>query len=77
MAEVELVITIVPHDDGAPVVDGNEVPARRFASVDAAKAAADEVPVPDEWRIRESIRDVESGIELWWRTDRIPGWQQP
>ncbi len=76
MSEVELVIHSVPHTGEAPAVDGTELPRRRYPSVEAAKAAADELPVPDEWQTRETIYDAVTGAELWWRTDRVPGWQR-
>ena len=76
MPEVELVIHTVVHDGAPPTVDGTELPPRRFTSVDAAKAAADELPVPDGWQQKESIRDVDTDEVLCWRTDRVPGWQR-
>ncbi len=77
MPEVELVIHTMPHEGEPPAVDGTEIPPRRFATVDEAKAAADELPVPDGWQRKESIRDVLTGDVVCWRTDRVPGWQQP
>lgn len=74
MSDVELVIHTVPHQGEAAAVDGGELPPRRFATVEAAKAAADEVPVPDGWQRREEIRDAATGEVLCWRTDHLPRW---
>jgi hypothetical protein len=74
MSDVELVIHTVPHQGEAPTVDGGELPPHRFRDIAAAKAAADEIPVPDGWQRREEIRDVATGIVLCWRTDRLPRW---
>jgi len=76
MPIVELVIHTVAHAGEPPAVDGAELPPRRFESVAAAKAAADEFPVPDGWQQKETIRDVDTGADLFWRTDRVPGWQR-
>ncbi len=64
------------HDFTMTAIDGTELPPRRFASLEQAKAAADELPVPDGWQRKESIRDVATGEELYWRSDRVPGWQR-
>jgi hypothetical protein len=76
MPQVELVIHTVPHEGEPPAIDGTELPPRRYDTVEHAKAAADELPVPDGWQRRESIRNAATGEELWWRTDRLPGWQR-
>ena len=76
MPIVELVIHTVPHEGEHAPIDGTDLPPRRFVSVEAAKAAADELPVPDGWQRKETIRDVETGADLFWRTDRVPGWQR-
>jgi hypothetical protein len=77
MPEVELVIHTVPHDGEPPAVDGTELPPRRYATVAEAKLAADELPVPDGWQRKETIRDVSTGDVVCWRSDHVPGWQQP
>ena len=76
LGAVELVVHTVAHTGEAPAIDGTELPPRRFADVTSAKAAADELPVPDGWQARETIRDASTGAALWWRTDRLPGWQR-
>ncbi len=75
MPEVELVIHTVPHEGEPSHIASGELSPRRFPSVEAAKIAADELPVPDGWQRKETIRDVASGLDLFWRTDRVPGWQ--
>jgi hypothetical protein len=74
MSEVELVIHTVAHLGESSAVDGDELVPRLFPSIDVAKAAADELPVPDGWQRKESIRDAATGAEICWRTDRLPGW---
>ena len=74
--DVELVIHTVPHTGEPAAIDGDELPPRRFVSVDAAKLAADELPVPDGWQAREVIREAGTGRVLWWRSDHVPGWQR-
>ncbi len=76
MPDVELVIHTVPHEGEPSHVAGTELPPRRFPSIEAAKLAADEFPVPDGWQKKETIRDAASGVDLCWRTDRVPGWQR-
>lgn len=74
--DVELVIHTVPHTGEPPAAEGGDLPARRFATADDAKSAADELPVPDGWQAREVIREAGTGRVLWWRSDRVPGWQR-